>query len=123
MVLTGGMQTVRVIGMALATRWSINPLRTITAIKAKDFWDPAKPSQCDSSKIAAPIDELDPKVLMRKAKSLRKSLGMTSSLAKSQVLSMHATSFYSFLFSGSVSGQVLIINIVLANIYVRLFPG
>ena len=44
MVLTGGMQTVRVIGMALATRWSINPLRTITAIKAKDFWDPAKPS-------------------------------------------------------------------------------
>ena len=59
---------------------------------------------------------------MRKAKFLQKSLGMTSSLAKSHVLSMHATSFYSFPFSGSVSGQVLIINIVLANIYVRLFP-
>ena len=43
---------------------------------------------------------------MRRAKFLRKSLGM-SLLAKSHVLSMHATSFYSFPFSGSVSGQVL----------------
>ncbi|EDR15520.1 peptide/h+ symporter protein [Laccaria bicolor S238N-H82] len=49
------LETVRVIGMALGPRWSINPLRTIRAIKAKDFWDPAKPSYYEEGKVPTKI--------------------------------------------------------------------
>jgi POT family proton-dependent oligopeptide transporter len=38
-------QTLRVIKFALGPRWSLNPIKTIRAIRAKDFWDPARPSK------------------------------------------------------------------------------
>ncbi|KAF9476780.1 peptide transporter PTR2B [Pholiota conissans] len=38
------LETLRVITIALAPKWSINPIATIRGIRAKDFWDPAKPS-------------------------------------------------------------------------------
>ena len=40
------LETMRVIGFALGARWSINPIKTIQAIRAVDFWDPAKPCGC-----------------------------------------------------------------------------
>ena len=40
------LETVRVIGFALGARWSVNPIKTIHAIRAADFWDPAKPCGC-----------------------------------------------------------------------------
>lgn len=38
-------QTLRVITFALGPRWSLNPIKTVQAIRAKDFWDPARPSK------------------------------------------------------------------------------
>ncbi|KAF9463711.1 peptide transporter PTR2B [Collybia nuda] len=47
------LETMRVIGFALASHWSINPMRTIRAIRAPDFWDPARPSSYEAGKIPA----------------------------------------------------------------------
>ena len=49
------LETMRVIGFALGAKWSINPIKTIRAIRAPDFWDPAKPCGCNSG---AYIDDL-----------------------------------------------------------------
>ncbi|RDB19891.1 Peptide transporter PTR2 [Hypsizygus marmoreus] len=49
------LETFRVIGYALAPRWSINPLKTIRGIRAPDFWDPAKPSSYEEGKVPAKI--------------------------------------------------------------------
>ncbi|KAF8187138.1 peptide transporter PTR2B [Pholiota molesta] len=38
------LETLRVITLALEPKWSINPVTTIRGCRAKDFWDPAKPS-------------------------------------------------------------------------------
>ncbi|KAF8165964.1 peptide/h+ symporter protein [Crassisporium funariophilum] len=45
------LETLRVITYSLGPRWSINPLTTIKAIKAKDFWDPSKPSSYEAGKL------------------------------------------------------------------------
>nr|AAZ32402.1 peptide transporter PTR2B [Hebeloma cylindrosporum] len=49
------LETMRVIGFALGARWSINPMKTIRAIRAPDFWDPAKPSNYEEGKRPAKI--------------------------------------------------------------------
>ncbi|RXW20960.1 hypothetical protein EST38_g4894 [Candolleomyces aberdarensis] len=49
------LETFRVIGMALAPAWSINPVQTIRNIKKDDFWDPAKPSSYAADKVPAKI--------------------------------------------------------------------
>jgi POT family proton-dependent oligopeptide transporter len=39
------LETLRVITLALAPKWSINPITTIRGCRAKDFWDPSKPCE------------------------------------------------------------------------------
>jgi proton-dependent oligopeptide transporter, POT family len=49
------LETIRVIRLAMAPAWSINPVRTIRTIKAKNFWDPARPSSYAVGKLPASI--------------------------------------------------------------------
>lgn len=45
------LETMRVIGYAMAPAWSINPVRTIRAIRSPDFWEPAKPGNYEKGKV------------------------------------------------------------------------
>ncbi|KAF9531412.1 peptide transporter PTR2B [Crepidotus variabilis] len=49
------LETIRVIRMAMAPAWSINPVNTIRAIKAPTFWNPAKPSYYSNESLPASI--------------------------------------------------------------------
>ncbi|KAG2014148.1 peptide transporter PTR2B [Coprinopsis cinerea AmutBmut pab1-1] len=49
------LETMRVIGLALAPAWSANPLTTIRNVKKPGFWDPAKPSHYPSGQVPAKI--------------------------------------------------------------------
>jgi len=48
-------ETVRVITIALAPAWHLNPFKTIKAIRAPDFWAPAKPSSYEEGKVPQKI--------------------------------------------------------------------
>ncbi|EKM79735.1 hypothetical protein AGABI1DRAFT_113048 [Agaricus bisporus var. burnettii JB137-S8] len=47
------LETLRVITFALGPRWSLNPIKTVQAIRAKDFWDPARPSSYSEGQMPA----------------------------------------------------------------------
>ncbi|KAL0950328.1 hypothetical protein HGRIS_010299 [Hohenbuehelia grisea] len=49
------LEVLRVITMCMAPKWSINPVRTIKACRADDFWDPAKPSSYEPGKVPKKI--------------------------------------------------------------------
>lgn len=49
------LETIRVMRMAMAPAWSINPRHTIRTIKGKGFWDVAKPSYYPEGQVPAHI--------------------------------------------------------------------
>jgi len=49
------LETCRVISMAMAPAWHLNPIRTIKAIRSPDFWAPARPSSYPDGLVPASI--------------------------------------------------------------------